>query len=104
MDIQLFLMLVAGHYLADFALQDDFIARNKAAALKTAMGFHTLTAHSAIQGLVAGLISQNLAIGLIVAATHWFIDFGKAAKSWYGINIDQFLHILVIFLAVVFVS
>ena len=104
MDIQLFLMLVAGHYLADFALQDDFMAKNKADAGKTAMGFHVLTAHAAIQGLVAGVISESLTIGLIVAITHWIIDFGKATKQWYGINVDQFLHILVIFLAVIFIK
>jgi len=97
-------MLVAGHYLADFALQDDFMAKNKADAGKTAMGFHVLTAHAAIQGLIAGLLSQNLSIGIIVAVTHWIIDFGKAVKGLYGINIDQFLHILVIFLAVIFVK
>jgi len=104
MDIQLFLMLVAGHYLADYALQSDFMAKNKADALKTAMGFHTLTAHAAIQGLVAGLLSQNFTIGIVVAITHWIIDYGKAAKNWYGINIDQFLHIFVIFLAVIFIK
>jgi len=97
-------MLVAGHYLADFALQDDFMAKNKADASKTAMGFHVLTAHAAIQGLVAGLLSQNLTIGIIVAITHWIIDFGKAAKHWYGINVDQFLHISVILLAVLLVK
>ena len=56
MDFRLFLMLVAGLYLADFALQDDFMVKNKADAGKTAMGFHVLTAHAAIQGLVAGLL------------------------------------------------
>lgn len=37
MNIHLFLMLVAGYYMADFALQDDFIAKNKADAGKTAV-------------------------------------------------------------------
>lgn len=102
MDIQLFLTLIAGHYLADFALQPDIIAKQKANALKTAMGTHVLTAHAAIHGLVAGLISQNFTVGIVVALTHWVIDFGKAAKRWYGINIDQALHITVILLIILF--
>ncbi len=103
MDVQLFLMLVAGHYLADYALQSDFMAKHKAEALKTAMGFHALTAHAAIQGLVAGLLSQNFTIGLVIFISHWIIDYGKAAKDWYDINVDQFLHILVILLVVIFI-
>ena len=104
MDIQLFLTLVAGHYLADYGLQSDFMVKQKENALKTAMGFHALMAHAAIQGLVAGLLSHNFTIGVIVAMTHWLIDLGRGAKGWYGINIDQLLHILVILFAVIFVA
>lgn len=97
-------MLWAGHYLSDYPLQSAYMAENKAYALITAEGTHTLTAHAFIHGLVAGMLSQSLAAGLIVGVTHWLIDFGKASKlikrgklnGLYGINIDQLLHFSVI--------
>lgn len=103
MEWQLFFTLLAGHYLADYALQTEFMATRKADALKNAVGFHALTAHAAIQGLVAGLLSQNFTVGAIVALTHWLIDLGKASKGLYGINIDQTLHILVLLAVVLWV-
>lgn len=122
MDVQLFLTLVAGHYLADFGLQSQHVAEMKGRAFVEAIGFHTLTAHAAIHGLVAGLITHNIAAGLTVALTHWLIDFGKASElltdrfphtkgsrahgqttGLYGINVDQALHILVLLVVVLLV-
>ena len=121
-DIELFFALLAGHFVADYPLQNDFIADNKGKAFVSAQGFYTLTAHSATQGLIAGLISQNFTVGLIIAITHWIIDFGKKSVlltdkfphtkgsrkngqkvGLYGINVDQALHILVILVVVTFV-
>jgi hypothetical protein len=110
MDWQIFLTLVAGHYLADFGLQTQFMALSKAKVFLEPEGFHALTAHAAIHGLVAGLLSGSFEAALIVAVTHWFIDFGKASEwlmsklsrkgELYSINVDQFLHISVILLVV----
>jgi hypothetical protein len=80
-----------------------------------AAGFHNLTAHAAIHGLLAGLITQNLTAALVVAVSHWIIDFGKASElitdkfphtkgarkhgqkqGLYGLNIDQALHIIIL--------
>jgi hypothetical protein len=97
-------MLVAGHYLADYALQTEFMAKSKRSVFIKSEGFHALTAHAFIHGLTAGLLSQRLSIGVIVGITHWLIDFGKATKNWYGINVDQFLHISVILIAVFFIA
>lgn len=123
MDLQLFLLLLAGHYLADFALQPQFMAEKKRLVFIESWGFHNLTAHAFIHGLTAGLLSQRLSIAIIVGITHWIIDFGKAsqllddkfphtkgarsgeqAHGLYGINIDQALHIAVLILAVVFLG
>ena len=122
MNWQLFFTLLAGHYLADFALQDRYMAEGKAKVFKEAMGFHLLTAHAAIHGLVAGFITHNFTAGLIVALSHWVIDFLKASEyvdnrfphtagarrngqrvGLYGINIDQTLHILVLLAVVLWV-
>jgi hypothetical protein len=118
----LFFYLLAGHYLADFALQTQHMAEKKAKVFKEAMGFHVLTGHAAIHGLVAAVISHNFTVGIIVALSHWVIDFLKASEymddrfphtagarrnsqtvGLYGINIDQTLHILVLLAVVLWV-
>jgi hypothetical protein len=123
MDWKLLLILWAGHYLADFPLQPAFVAENKQKILGESIGFHCLTAHAFIHGLVAGVITQNLAAGLAVGITHWLIDFGKACQllddhfphtkgarlhgqtaGLYGINVDQALHFLVILIVSIALS
>lgn len=118
--IETLIILWAGHYLADFPLQPAFVAEKKGLVFVESIGFHCLTAHAFIHGLVAGTIAYHLGMngflfGLVIGLTHWIIDFGKssvllddrfphtkgARKSiqktgLYGINIDQTLHFLVI--------
>lgn len=124
---ELLLLLVAGHYLADFPLQPDFVARMKSRVFFESIGFHCLTAHAMIHGLVAAAVVSVLGYRwlmpfLVVAVTHWLIDFGKAWDGWpdnwritqgakwsgkpdarglYGINIDQALHIAVLVIVAV---
>jgi len=123
MDWQLFFTLIAGHYLADFGLQLPYMAEKKAKAFVEPIGFHVLTAHAAIHGLVAGVISGHFWVGVFVAVTHWIIDFGKASDlidnrfphtagarrngqthGMYGIHLDQALHILVLLIATALAS
>jgi hypothetical protein len=117
--IELLVVLWAGHYLADFPLQPAFVAEKKGLVFIESIGFHCLTAHAFIHGLIAGVITQSFTAGLIVGATHWLIDFGKSSQllddrfphlpgarkgpqttGLYGINVDQALHFLVILLVV----
>ena len=115
MDTQLFILLLAGHYLADFALQPRFMAESKALVFVKSIGFHSLTSHAFVHGLTAGLITQSYYAGALVGATHWLIDALKASKVFddryphtkgarkngqthglYGINVDQALHLAVL--------
>ncbi len=114
MDIQLLVTLWAGHYLADFGLQSRFMATSKRLVFIESIGFHLLTAHAFIHGLIAGFIAQDFTTGLVVGATHWLIDFTrssvffrdflaskkiirrKVTSDLYNIHIDQLLHFLVI--------
>ncbi len=109
MEVQLFLTLVAGHYLADFGLQSQYMAENKRLVFIEAVGFHSLTAHAFIHALVAGVLSGSFVAALIIGLTHWLIDFGSAAEilrkssngkkgGLYSLNTDQALHIFVIFI------
>jgi hypothetical protein len=115
MNAELLVILWAGHYLADFPLQPAFVASEKRKIFRESIGFHCLTAHAFIHGLVAGTITQNFYAGLFVGTTHWLIDFGKSYQGFtdkwphtkgarnefqeyglYGINVDQALHFLMI--------
>ena len=116
MNYELLLLLIGGHYLADFGLQTRHMAETKGKVFVTAAGFHNLTAHAAIHGFIAGLITQSMSAGLFVFITHWIIDFLKASvmltdrfphtsgarkdgqrSGLYGLNIDQALHLSVLF-------
>lgn len=113
-ELQLLITLWAGHYLADFPLQPAFVADLKKKIFQESIGFHCLTAHAFIHGLVAGAITMNFWAGFVVGATHWLIDCGKACEliddrfphtkgarkgpqtaGLYGINVDQALHFAV---------
>lgn len=119
-DFQLVLLLWAGHYLADFPLQPAFVAEKKGLCFVESIGFHCLTSHAFIHGLVAGLLTSRFDVAMLVGVTHWLIDFGKSSvllrscphtkgarkgpqtTGLYGINIDQTLHFAVIVAAVLF--
>ena len=115
-EVGIFLLLLGGHYLADFPLQSEHIAANKGKVFKASIGFHCLTAHAAIHGLLAAMAMivlgrPYLVVFLVIAVSHWLIDFGKSWQGWpdnfritqgakwagakglYGINIDQLLHV-----------
>lgn len=116
--LELLTVLWAGHYLADFPLQPAFVAEKKGLVFIESIGFHCLTAHAFIHGLVAGVITQSFTAGLIVGLSHWLIDFGKSSlllknlphtkgarmgpqtTGLYGINVDQALHFAVMALIV----
>lgn len=129
MEISHLIIFWAGHYLADFPLQPAFVADLKGKAFVESIGFHCLTAHAFIHGLVAGTLANFLGysewflFALIVGITHWIIDFGKSSillddrfphtkgarmsvqkTGLYGINIDQALHFLIIALCIIFLT
>lgn len=92
--IEIFFMLIAGHYLADFALQSDFLAQAKNRNTQVGKVFwpHALMAHSSIHGLVVGLITGSLLLAVAETVTHWLIDFYKCEEK-ISLRLDQALHI-----------
>lgn len=93
------LLLLGAHYVADFAVQNEYVATAKADTSRPDW-FHALTAHSAHHAVTAGIALAALGLpwmfgALIVGATHWVIDYGKAVRGWYGYHVDQGLHVAV---------
>lgn len=98
--------LVGAHYVADFAMQNDYVASAKAKVHTAPDGIHALTAHAVHHVVVAAVLLGLLGLpwllpALFVGVTHWAIDYGKAVRSWYGYHADQGMHLLVIVLVAV---
>lgn len=89
-------LLVASHYVCDFALQNEFIATYKA---KTVHGksnpiwFHILFAHCMMQGLGVYLATQNVLVATLEVIAHFAIDYAKSSENVIGFHTDQALHI-----------
>lgn len=92
--IEIILILIALHYLADFALQNDFVARAKNRNTDVGKLFwpHALLAHSSIHGLFVGLVTGSALLGVIETGLHAAIDFIKCENK-ISIHVDQALHI-----------
>jgi hypothetical protein len=98
-------LLLAGHAIADFCLQNPDMAKGKnrhSTPLNYNPKLHGplqicwpyyLAAHALCHGLMIFLITKNLWFGLAETFLHFIIDFGKCER-FYGIHRDQLLHIL----------
>ena len=94
--------LLVGHALADFALQSDWIAKNKnrnvspsyvpAGQKITPTWFYVLSGHALVHGGVVYLITGSLIFGLVETVLHWMVDFLKCENK-ISPHLDQFLHI-----------
>lgn len=104
--IVLFALLGAAHYVADFAMQNDFVAKAKAEPHSEA-GPHALIAHSVHHATLAALavwISGAAGIAsaaIITGLSHYWIDYGKAVLKKYSLHVDQALHFGAILLVTV---
>lgn len=95
--------MIVGHFVADYALQSDFMAKEKNPWHKpdhvppgqTPQRFWpwVLTAHAAIHGGAVALATGSIALGIAETVAHWLIDLAKCA-GLTGIHTDQALHLL----------
>lgn len=99
--ILLFALLVAGHYIADFAMQNQFVADMKSKVHTDSHGWHALIAHSVHHAVLTGLAvwivysdtPYAIYIGAITGIAHGVIDYAKAVDHIFGINADQVFHL-----------
>lgn len=92
--VTLFLLL-AGHFVCDYPLQGDFLARGKnhTAPLPGVPWYQCLIAHSFIHGGAVALITGYWQLGLLEFSIHALIDFLKCGGH-FGFNTDQAFHIV----------
>jgi len=90
----LVILLVMGHFLADFSLQGDRMAVEKCPGRDVVLPWGWwLTAHSSVHGFVVAQITGLPLLGLAECVLHACIDLGKCFNL-YRFNLDQSLHIL----------
>lgn len=92
---ELLFALMVGHCIADYALQNDFVAqaKNHTTALGKQFWLWVLPAHGMIHaGFVYG-ITGSFVLGLFELAAHTIIDWLKC-DGRIGFNTDQWLHVL----------
>lgn len=86
-------MLIAGHAVADYAMQSDFIAQAK--NHKTELGklfwVHVLPAHAIIHGLAVMVATGIVWLAIAETIIHGVTDYAKSAGK-ITLNQDQFIH------------
>lgn len=95
--LRLAFLLVTAHFLADFALQSDTMAREKSPASDTQLQkavpwYWWLSAHASIHGLAVFLVTSSLALACCEILVHFLVDLGKCRRL-YGMWADQALHL-----------
>jgi hypothetical protein len=95
MMFELFALLVFTHFLADYPLQGDFLAKgkNRLQPIPGIPFWHPLTAHSAIHGGFVGIITGSIWLGLAETVVHWITDDAKC-RGKISYNVDQAIHII----------
>jgi Protein of unknown function (DUF3307) len=92
---ELLFMLVAVHYLCDFPLQSDTMAREKRRRrnVTEVAWYWWMIAHGFIHGLGVFVVTRSLLLAVAEVVFHSVIDFGKC-EGKYGMAVDQSLHMV----------
>lgn len=96
--IRLLFWLFAAHAFGDYVFQTDTMGREKYQSSESPLQkivpwYYWLTAHAFVHASLVALATGSVAIGILEGISHWVIDYGKT-HSWYGIVVDQLLHVL----------
>lgn len=95
-----FFFLMFCHFLADFPLQGDFLAKSKHPDLNPAgIWVITMTAHCMIHAGLTYALTGGIMLAMIQLVSHFVIDVSKC-KGWLGLGEkafvrDQLMHVLV---------
>lgn len=85
--------MLAGHALADFALQTPRTSAAKYPGNRTGIPWQLgMAYHSLIHGACVGIATGHWLLGVAETIAHGSIDLAKG-RGWYGNRADQALHI-----------
>ena len=90
--LDLLILLILGHFLADFPLQGDKMAVEKCPGKDVTLDWRWwLSAHAGTHGFVVTLITGMPLLGVAEMAVHSLIDLGKC-RLGYKLIVDQAMH------------
>lgn len=92
--LEVFLLLIFAHFLADYPLQGSFLssAKNKFNPVEGTPWYQAMIGHCAIHGGFTGIITGNIYLGLAEFFAHFAIDYFKCGK-YITFDEDQALHV-----------
>lgn len=98
-----FFLLLCGHAIADFALQNEWVSTNKnrhvrlryspdERAKMQVVWPYLMSAHALHHGLLVFLVTQKLSLAFAETVIHWISDYAKC-ENWITFHQDQAVHI-----------
>lgn len=93
--LSLLCSMIALHFVADFPLQGDYLAKGKQGVFDTPemkISHWCLLAHASIHALFVGIITGSLLLSFLELCTHAIIDHCKIENK-ISFDSDQLLHI-----------
>lgn len=88
--IEIAALLIAAHFVADYPLQGDFLAKAK---FDGPLRVWHLLGHSAIHGGAVLLVTGSVILALLETVVHMAIDEAKV-RGWTTFAQDQALHMV----------
>ena len=84
---------MGAHFICDYPLQGDFLARakNRHAPIEGVPWYHAMTAHAAMHGFAVAFITNVWWLGVLEFVCHFVIDELKCAGI-FSFNNDQYFH------------
>jgi hypothetical protein len=89
-----FFWLLFGHFLADYALQTDFIAKgkNRHTPIPGVPWYYIMGAHAIIHGGMVGMFTGSMLFAVLETVLHFGIDVMKC-EGYTNIHHDQAAHV-----------
>lgn len=93
--LEIFVMLVAMHFVCDYTFQSDFIAKYKSRlnSLAVVPWYYVLLSHAITHSVGVYVVTQNMGLAVLETACHFGIDAAKN-EGKTDIHQDQALHIV----------
>lgn len=87
-------LLITMHFIGDYVLQSDFMAKakNRNTDVGRVMSTYVLPAHASVHGLLVLIVTGSIILFYIEAIFHYIVDYNKN-ESIITLHQDQLLHL-----------
>ncbi|MAE68354.1 MAG: DUF3307 domain-containing protein [Candidatus Peribacteraceae bacterium] len=90
--MDIFFLLLFGHALGDFGLQNENMIKRKNRKNNPESWYIYLAAHSVIHGGLVGFFTGSFILAILEVICHGVIDYGKM-EGRFTFKVDQLLHV-----------